>query len=64
MANSRTNEALKFNSSFNLLSVSEQFCAMMIMQLKEAYENQNNRDYTQSSSNDTAIDFINEILVE
>jgi CubicO group peptidase (beta-lactamase class C family) len=35
VANAKTNEALKFNSSFNLASVSKQFFAMMIMQLKE-----------------------------
>ncbi|MCP9745119.1 serine hydrolase [Lacihabitans sp. CS3-21] len=36
VANFKTNEALKFNSTFNLASVSKQFFAMMIMQLKEA----------------------------
>jgi CubicO group peptidase (beta-lactamase class C family) len=36
VANFKTNETLKFNSSFNLASVSKQFFAMMIMQLKEA----------------------------
>ncbi|MCP9763971.1 serine hydrolase domain-containing protein [Lacihabitans soyangensis] len=36
VANFKSNEPLKFNSSFNLASVSKQFFAMMIMQLKEA----------------------------
>jgi N-acyl-D-amino-acid deacylase len=36
VANFKTNETLKFNASFNLASVSKQFFAMMIMQLKEA----------------------------
>jgi N-acyl-D-amino-acid deacylase len=36
IANFKTNEVLKPNASFNLASVSKQFFAMMIMQLKEA----------------------------
>jgi hypothetical protein len=47
VANPKTNEALKFSSSFNRASVSEQFFAMMNRQLKEAYENQNYGDDTQ-----------------
>jgi N-acyl-D-amino-acid deacylase len=35
VANFKTNEPLRFNSSFNLASVSKQFFALMIMQLKE-----------------------------
>lgn len=36
LANFKTKEPLKFNASFNLASVSKQFFAMMIMQLKES----------------------------